>query len=68
MIAALLMYVCASTVLDSCEVFVDRTWEGPAAAAECEDYLRRTRNKVPLLYRQRGDHVLYVCDVQSVGE
>lgn len=68
MIAALLMYVCASTVLDSCEVFVDRTWEGPAAASECEDYLRRTRNKVPLLYRQRGEHVLYVCDVQSVGE
>jgi len=68
MIAALLMYVCASTTLDSCDVFVEHTWEGPMAATECDDYLRRIRNKVPLLYRQRGEYVLYVCDVQPVGE
>jgi hypothetical protein len=68
MIAALLLYVCASSLLDNCEVYVEHTWEGPTASVECNEWLRTNRNRVPLLYRQRGEHVFYVCDTQSAGE
>lgn len=66
MLSYLVAYVCTTAVMDDCQVYVPDTWEGPNAAALCQEA------KAPKLAQLQADYrrffVRVECESQPAGE
>lgn len=68
MISAVLVYLCTTTALDDCQVYLHRSWEGSAAPVECQLYLDNNETALPGLFQWPADLLAAQCESEPVGE